>query len=114
MLETPQQALVILVILGVAGIILGGLGAVINSRKNFMSKQVLYYIYIPLMVLPGSIVATYIFLPKGSVNFAVRLLVAIGILILAFLPVFPTLALIERMYLKFGIYPVQEDEESNG
>ena len=113
MLETPMQALIAAMVLGMIAIILVPVGGLINSRKKFVSKQVFDYIYSPLMLLPVTIVLTYIFLPKGSVNFAVRLLVSIGMLIIAALPVYPMSPLIESMYIKFTNYSVQEDEESN-
>jgi|GEM_PF-6279237 len=113
MLETPMQALIVSAVLGMIAIILVPVAVLINSRKKFVSKQVVNYICMPLMLLPGIIVGTYIILPKGSVNFAVRLLVSIGILIIVVLPVFPMGPLLERMYLKFAKYSVKEDEDSN-
>jgi hypothetical protein len=88
MLEDPEQALTIAVVLGFFSMLLIAVIIGINIRKQFVNKRILYYVYVPLMALPTAVVMTYIFLSESVVNFVVRLLIALGMVIVAFASVF--------------------------
>ncbi len=63
---------------------LAGLGVgVLQYYKDLMSKRAFLYIFIPTLLLPTAITATYIPWPESSLNLIIRLLIAIAIEIVA-------------------------------
>lgn len=68
---------------------------ILQYRKNFMSKWALLYVFIPVSVLPSSIVMTYIVWPGNTLNLVTRLLIAI---------VVQSLAMIQVYFLSFPLY----------
>ncbi len=112
MLETPKQAMIATSVLSYCSFFLIILVIVIDARKKFMSTRKFYYIVIPLILLPNVIIGTYTFWPGSTVNFGIRLLAAIGILIFAGLPIYLfTIPLIESRILKTKKFSKRNDVE---
>lgn len=57
--------------------------SILHVQKSLMSKNFFLYVFFPAVLLPVSIIATYIVWPGNTLNLAIRLLIAVGLDVLA-------------------------------
>lgn len=88
MFENPENIITAMIVLPLVGMLFGIVGIIVNERRKFASRRFMYYVYLPIVMLPGAIIPTFLIWPKGEMVFLVRLIFAVGILILVSIPVY--------------------------